>query len=52
MIVKEHDCGTQDFLIISKDEVESYGSDYEEVLYGRVLADDLFDVHGNTVLHK
>ncbi len=52
VIVKEHDCGTQDFLIISKDEVESYGSDYEEVLYGRVLADDLFDVHGNTVLHK
>ncbi len=52
VIVKDHDCGTQDFLIISKDEVESYGSDYEEVLYGRVLADDLFDTHGNIILHK
>jgi DNA-directed RNA polymerase subunit beta' len=50
LIVKEHDCGTDKPLIVSKIEVESYGNDFSEILYGRVLAQDLHDHHGNLML--
>jgi hypothetical protein len=49
--VKEHDCETTDSLIISKMEVESYNGDFEETLYGRVLASDVIDSYGNVILH-
>jgi DNA-directed RNA polymerase subunit beta' len=32
-------------------EVESYSGDFEETLYGRVLASDLHDSYGNIILH-
>ncbi len=51
VVVKEHDCGTTDSLIISKMEVESYNGDFEETLYGRVLASDLYDSYGNIIIH-
>lgn len=51
VVVKAHDCGTTDSLIISKMEVESYSGDFEETLYGRVLASDLHDSYGNVILH-
>lgn len=50
VIVREHDCGTENFIIISKAEVELSGGNFEEVLYGRILAQDLHDQHGNHVL--
>lgn len=50
VIIREEDCGTKDFIIISKIEVEAYWGDFEEVLYGRILAQDLHDHHGNLVL--
>ncbi len=51
VVVKQHDCGTEDSLIISKVEIESYNGDFEETLYGRVLASDIEDSYGNTILH-
>lgn len=51
VVVKQEDCGTQESLIISKAEVESYSGDFEETLYGRVLASDLHDAYGNVILH-
>lgn len=51
VVVKQEDCGTTDSLIVSKMEVESYNGDFEETLYGRVLASDLIDSYGNTILH-
>jgi DNA-directed RNA polymerase subunit beta' len=51
VVVKENDCGTTDSLIVSKMEVESYSGDFEETLYGRVLASDLHDSYGNIILH-
>lgn len=51
VVVKEADCGTEDSLIVSKMEVESYNGDFEEILYGRVLASDLHDSYGNVILH-
>ena len=51
VVVKDTDCGTEDSLIISKMEVESYNGDFEETLYGRVLASDIHDAYGNTILH-
>ena len=51
VVVKQEDCGTEDSLIVSKMEVESYNGDFEETLYGRVLASDIEDSYGNTILH-
>jgi DNA-directed RNA polymerase subunit beta' len=51
VVVKEHDCDTTDSLIVSKMEVESYNGDFEETLYGRVLASDVIDWYGNVILH-
>lgn len=51
VVVKQEDCGTVDSLIVSKMEVESYNGDFEETLYGRVLASDVIDAYGNVILH-
>lgn len=51
VVVKQEDCGTEDSLIVSKMEVESYSGDFEETLYGRVLATDIEDSYGTTILH-
>ena len=50
VVVRENDCGSDKFLIISKAEVEAHGWDFSEVLYGRVLAQDLHDQYGNKLL--
>lgn len=51
VVVKQENCGTEESLIISKMEIESYNGDFEETLYGRVLASDIEDSYGNTILH-
>lgn len=51
LVVRKHDCGTDQFLIVSKTEVEANGSDFSEVLYWRIVAQDLFDANGNIIVH-
>jgi DNA-directed RNA polymerase subunit beta' len=51
VVVKSEDCGTVDSLIVSKMEVESYSGDFEETLYGRILASDILDEYGTVILH-
>ena len=51
VVVKKDDCGTEESLIVSKMEVESYNGDFEETLYGRVLASDIEDSYNHIILH-
>lgn len=52
VIVKENDCGTHEFIIIDKYEAESRGETFIDLLYGRYLAKDVVDEHGNTLYIK
>jgi DNA-directed RNA polymerase subunit beta' len=52
MIVREEDCGTDKYLVITKEEVEEKRSTLFEEAFGRVLAEDLVDVNGKVLLKK
>jgi len=52
MIVREEDCGTDKYLIITKEEVEEKRSSLFEESFGRILADDLVDVNWNVLKKK
>jgi DNA-directed RNA polymerase subunit beta' len=45
MIVREEDCHTDEYLIVTKDEAEMKRSSLFDEVFGRVLADDLVDVN-------
>ena len=46
VIVKEADCGTTDYIQFNKYELQTGGENFIEVIYGRVLAQDLIDENG------
>lgn len=52
VIVRVHDCGTPDFITVSKDESDLRGEKYEDLLFGRVTATDVKDSRGTTVMKK
>jgi DNA-directed RNA polymerase subunit beta' len=52
VIVREEDCGTTDFITISRDEAETRGEDFADMIYGRTLAADVHDSHGVVVLKQ
>jgi DNA-directed RNA polymerase subunit beta' len=52
MIVREEDCGTDRYLVITKEEVEQKRSSLFEEAFGRVLAEDLVDAEGKVLLPK
>jgi len=52
MIVREEDCGTDKYLVITKEEVEEKGSNLFDEVFGRVLSEDLKDVSGKVLLKK
>jgi len=52
MIVREEDCGTDKYLVITKEEVEQKRSSLFEEAFGRVLAEDLVDAKGKVLLPK
>lgn len=43
VIVKEADCGTNDYIQFNKYELQAGGENFIEVIYGRVFAQDLID---------
>ncbi len=43
VIVRSHDCGTDEFIVIDRQEIESHNLSLEVMLYGRVLAEDVKD---------
>jgi DNA-directed RNA polymerase subunit beta' len=52
VIIRELDCGSQEYLTFSKEEAEIRGESLSEMIYGRVLAQDVHDVHGTVILHR
>ena len=52
MLVREHDCGTTQWLIITKEEVEQKRSSLFEESFGRVLFADLKDSKWNVLKKK
>ena len=51
-IIRDQDCGTSNFIYISQDEAQMRNEPFDELIFGRVLAQDLLDSKGNTVLTK
>jgi len=51
VIVREEDCGSADYITISKDEAEIRNESFGDMIYGRTLAQDVHDAKGNVVLH-
>ncbi len=52
VIIREHDCGTQHFVVFSKQESELRGDNFYNVIAGRVLAEDVLDKKKNIILGK
>lgn len=51
VIIREEDCGSQEYLVISKDEANIKGEKFGNLIYGRVLAEDVVDEKGNILMH-
>lgn len=52
VIVRKEDCGTTDYITVSKDEAEIRGEGFKELIFGRVLAEEVTDDKGTVILHK
>ncbi len=52
VIVKEHDCGTEKYIVMSKEEYDIMGENFYDVALGRFLAADITDEHGVVILKK
>jgi DNA-directed RNA polymerase subunit beta' len=52
VIVRMFDCGSHEFITISKDEADLRGETYNSLLFGRVVATDAKDSHGKVIMEK
>jgi len=52
MIVREKDCWTDRYIVVTKEEVEQKRTKLFEEVFGRILADNLVDVNGNVLKKK
>ncbi|MDP9212202.1 MAG: DNA-directed RNA polymerase subunit beta', partial [bacterium] len=50
-VIIQHDCKTKEYILFKKDELKGSVSEFEDHLYGRVLAKDL-TIRGKTILKK
>ena len=50
VIIREEDCGSENYLLVTKHEAELIGTSFDELLYGRTLAEAVIDSHGTTVI--
>jgi DNA-directed RNA polymerase subunit beta' len=46
LVVKEFDCKTDEYLLITKDEAEMRGEQFGELIFGRVTSEDVYDQAG------
>ena len=49
LIVREHDCFTDEYLLITKDEAEMRGEQFGELIFGRVVSDAIYDAQGTLI---
>lgn len=52
VVVREYDCGVDAGILITKDEADMRGEKLEDLLFGRVLVDDLLDPRGVAIARK
>ncbi|MEI8092466.1 MAG: hypothetical protein WCG98_10325 [bacterium] len=52
VIVRENDCGTDAYVIFSKQQSQLQGENFLHLVSGRVLAEDVLDKHQNIILSK
>lgn len=52
IIVREPDCGTEDYIVLTKDESEIRGEPLFDLIFGRVVADDVRDNEGHVLVQK
>jgi DNA-directed RNA polymerase subunit beta' len=52
VIVREEDCGTQESILITRDEAKTRNEGFDELIFGRCVAEDVKDSKGNLILEK
>lgn len=52
VIIREHDCGTDKYVVFTKQESELKGENFYSLISGRVLAEDILDKQKNVILSK
>ena len=52
LVVREYDCGSEEYLLITRDEAEMRGEPFGELIFGRVLAEDAKDDEGHILCGK
>ncbi|MBQ7074282.1 hypothetical protein IJM86_04400 [bacterium] len=52
VIVRTDDCGSDEFIICSREEAKLRNEDFSSLIYGRVTADDVIDEEGKVILKK
>ena len=52
VIIREVDCDSTNYIIVSRAELEASNESFEEALYGRVLAEDLRDARNTVILER
>lgn len=52
VIVREEDCGSEEYHVITREESEDLGVAFENRIFGRTLAEDLKDVKGKSIIAK
>ncbi len=50
VIIREEDCWTKEWLLITRDEALARWEEFTDLIYGRVLLEDVKDDNGNVVL--
>jgi DNA-directed RNA polymerase subunit beta' len=52
VIIRENDCGTDKYVVYSKQESELRGDNFYNLIAGRVLTEDILDKKKNVILSK
>lgn len=52
VIVREHDCGSQKYVILWQDDAVIRGMSISKLLFGRVVFEDISDHHGTVIVQK
>jgi len=52
IIIKEEDCGTKETHLVTREESEQIGEEFENRVFGRTVGEDIKDKKGNVIVKK
>ncbi len=52
VIIREEDCNSTDYIIVSRQEAQMNGESLEDALYGRIVAEDVADENGTIIVRE